>query len=262
MADTTAIEWADATFNPWIGCTRVSPACDNCYAATSTPARTRGMKWVTGEPRQRTTVSNWYQPIKWHKKALKTGIRPKVFCASLADVFDTEVDLSWRIDLFQLILITPMLDWLLLTKRPAVAKKWFTSEVRSHIPEKLTSHWDNVWLGTTVENQEMVDVRIPHLMQTPNVEKRFLSVEPLLEAVNLKLDYYLTELPSSAKGIDWVIVGGESGPNFRPIQTEWIEDIGFECMNMDVAFFVKQMSGNTKAALQDIPANLIVREFP
>lgn len=121
MSETTNIEWCDSTFNPWIGCTRVSPACDDCYAARSTPARTLGITWGPKEARRRTSPMSWSQPKKWERQHeaffAVHGRRRRVFCASLADVFDNEVDLAWRVDLFQLIADTPNLDWLLLTKR-------------------------------------------------------------------------------------------------------------------------------------------------
>lgn len=144
MGDTTKIEWANKTFNCWIGCTKVSPACDHCYAE-SMAKRYGWAKWGAGEPRKRTSEANWKKPLAWDREAANEGTRPRVFCASLADVFDAEVDPAWRVDLFHLILATPNLNWLLLTKRPQVAKKWFESA-----PVPL-----NVWLGTTVENQEM-----------------------------------------------------------------------------------------------------------
>jgi protein gp37 len=116
MAENTAIEWADHTFNPWTGCTKVSPACDHCYAE-SWAKRSGTVRWGPGEPRRRTTDANWRQPLKWNAQAQREGRRFRVFCASLADVFDNEVPVQWRVDLFRLIASTPHLDWLLLTKR-------------------------------------------------------------------------------------------------------------------------------------------------
>ena len=148
MGDTTKIEWADMTFNPWIGCTRVSPACDHCYAADMMDTRYGRVKWGAGEPRSRTSDANWRKPIQWDKTAKKAGARPFVFCSSLADVLDNEVDPKWRADLFDLIRATPNLVWLLLTKRIGNV-------------EKMVGHYDN-WpanaaLGATMANQDEYD---------------------------------------------------------------------------------------------------------
>jgi protein gp37 len=148
MSAQTKIEWADSTWNPWIGCTRVSPACDDCYAARSTPARRYGIQWGAGRPRRRTSVANWKLPLRWNKaefyacpdcgwrgegwmcgnavgnggsirgcKGEPVRARRRVFCASLADWLDNEVPIEWLVDLLDLIRLTPNLDWLLLTKR-------------------------------------------------------------------------------------------------------------------------------------------------
>ncbi len=235
MGENSAIAWTDHTFNPWVGCTKVSPACDNCYAE-SWSKRSGQVNWGHGQPRRRTTEANWSKPIKWNRQAETEGIRRRVFCASLADVFDAEVDPMWRENLFNLIDITPALDWLLLTKRPKVAAEYFDGDV---VPP-------NVWVGTTVENQKMADTRIPHLMSI-NAQVRFLSMEPLLEPVELKVGI----LP------DWIIVGGESGANARPMNADWARRLRDLCAHFDVPFFFKQM---TKKA--EIPADLMVRAFP
>jgi len=164
MAETTGIEWAHSTFNPWIGCTRVSAACDHCYAATLGHNRF-GVEWGAGEPRRRTSPGNWREPIRWNKAAAAAGERRRVFCASLADVFDAEVADEWRQDLFALIDATPALDWLLLTKRPKLMAEW---SQRQALPS-------NVWAGTTVEDQKMANLRIPQLLQVQGGAVRFLS---------------------------------------------------------------------------------------
>jgi protein gp37 len=180
MGENTKIEWADHTFNPWIGCTRVSPACDHCYAEKLATARL-GVGWGPHAERRRTAESTWRQPLAWNRKAQREGKRARVFCASLADVFDNAVPEEWREDLWALIFDTPSLDWLLLTKRPQNIAKMLP-------PAFMTSAhpwpWPNVWLGTTVENQAEADRRIPHLLAVP-AARRFLSCEPLLGPVNL-----------------------------------------------------------------------------
>lgn len=211
------IEWTDFTFNPWIGCTALSPACDNCYAEAF-QKRCGGPEWGHGEPRRRTSDANWKQPIRWDQKAAKQSIRYRVFCASLADVFDAEVQKEWRDDLFALIDRTPNLDWLLLTKRPNVARKLMPENARP-----------NVWMGTTVEDRKRKN-RIDELRQIP-AAVRFLSVEPLLEDLG-EID--LT-------GIGWVIVGGESGGRkVRPMQEEWALSLRDQCAVAGVPFLFKQ----------------------
>jgi protein gp37 len=174
MGENSAIEWTDHTFNPWVGCTKISPACDHCYA--------EGWAKRTGQPemwhgkRRRTTPANWREPLKWNAAAQKAGERARAFCASLADVFDNQVPEEWRSDLWSRISATKHLDWLLLTKRP--------QNIAKMLPETWGNGWPNVWLGTTVENQDEADRRIPHLLAVP-AAVRFLSCEPLLGAVDL-----------------------------------------------------------------------------
>lgn len=235
MADKSKIEWTDATFNPWVGCTKVSPACDHCYAESW--AKRSGMVQWGNAPRRRTSVANWNKPLKWNRQAEKDGRRIRVFCASLADVFDNQVPKEWRTDLWTMIIDTPYLDWQLLTKRP--------QNIRKMMPSRLFNY-DNIWIGTTVENKEEAERRAPYLRElTTNV--RFLSIEPLLEDLgNIDLT-----------GVDWVIVGGESGPGARVMKADWARNIRNQCKAAGVAFFMKQM---TKKA--PIPDDLLVREYP
>lgn len=260
MAENSKIEWTDATFNPWIGCTKVSPACDFCYAEVSTPARTlraSGQEtWGANAPRKRTSDANWREPLKWNRKAAAEGRRMRVFCASLADVFDNQVPDEWRADLFVLIRATPNLDWLLLTKRP--------QNIAKMLPPDWGAGYPNVWLGTTVENQTEADRRIPHLLNVP-ARVRFLSCEPLLGPVDLWIRPRgaglaqgidaLTGIgspsltgagrlgfgPSGERArIDWVIVGGESGPGARPMHSDWARSLRDQCAAAGVPFFFKQ----------------------
>ena len=235
MADGTHIEWCDATFNPWVGCTKVSPACDHCYAE-GWAKRTGHPELWTGE-RRRTTASYWQQPLKWDRQAQAAGIRKRVFCASLADVFDNQVPTRWRDDLWFLIDRTPNLDWLLLTKRP--------QNIAKMLPDPRTGikpwgdGWSNVWLGTTTENQEEADRRIPELFKTP--AKRFISAEPLLSALDIR--QYLGLAYSEgrpARGIIWCICGGESGPGARPMHPDWPRALRDQCAAAGVPYFFKQ----------------------
>lgn len=248
MAEKSNIAWCDSTFNPVIGCTEVSPACDNCYARTFVSGRMGKPELWKGE-RYRTSAANWRKPLAWDRKAAKLGVRYRVFCASLADVFDNQWLPEWRADLWTLIRATPNLDWLLLTKRP--------QNIRKMLPADWGEGWPNVWLGTTVENQAEADRRIHHLLAVPAVV-HFLSCEPLLEYVDLAIFWRKYELNANR----WIICGGESGSKFRQMDPKWARSVRDRCKASGVAFFMKQMSGNTKAALEAIPADLMIREYP
>lgn len=259
MAENSAIEWTDHTFNPWIGCTKVSRAatggggCDGCYAEVSTPARVlraKGLEtWGPGAPRQRTKT--WGDPVRWNKSHdafyAAHGRRQRVFCASLADVFDNEVPLAWRADLLDLIAQTPNLDWLLLTKRIGNAKTMMADALHL-VPEANRDGmiWPlpNVWLGATVVNQEEVDRDVPKLLATP-ARVRFLSMEPLLGPVEFsnvsrRADAVRMLGRRALEGIDWVIVGGESGPGARPMHPDWARSLRDQCAATGVPFLFKQ----------------------
>lgn len=228
MAENSKIEWTDHTFNPWVGCTKLSMACDFCYAE-GWAKRTGGAALWQGE-RRRTSEANWRQPLKWNKKAEAEGRRYRVFCASLADVFDNQVPWEWRKDLWLLIGETPHLDWLLLTKRPQNIAKMLP-------PGWGGIGWPNVWLGTTVESQVEADRRIPHLMTVP-AAVWFLSCEPMLEGFDLTKHFLnphgFTETPK------WVICGGESGPKARPMHPDWARSLRDQCAAAGVPFLFKQ----------------------
>ena len=258
------------TFNPWVGCTKVSSACDHCYAEGW--ARRSGSPGLWQGERRRTSEANWRQPIKWDQKAAAAGIRKRVFCASLADAFDNQVPTEWRWDLWALIRATPALDWLLLTKRP--------QNIAKMLPAGWEGGWPNVWLGTTAENQTEADRRIPHLLAAP-AAIRFLSVEPMLGPVDL-FEAGAIEMDCVAPGevnigafsrglVDWVIVGGESGPNARQMHPEWVRDLRDQCVRAGVAFFMKQIGSNGTGwggytgkgdDPSEWPDDLRVREFP
>lgn len=262
MAKTT-IEWTATynddgtvipgfTFNPWVGCQKVSNGCKFCYADT---LMTRKTRWANtwGPPetseRIRTSEANWRKPIKWNKEAGERGVRYKVFCSSLADVFEDnpQVD-TWRLDLFRLIFDTPNLDWLLLTKRPENVILFMDDACwpESGCPmfgadESLPA---NVWMGTSVEDQEMAEKRIPDLLKIP-VRIKFLSAEPLLGQINLEGLAYGAAGPAwvisrNRPLLDWVIVGGESGPNARPMHPYWVYSLKEQCLKAGIPFFFKQ----------------------
>lgn len=227
MAENSKIEWTTHTFNGWEGCQKVGPGCDNCYAEARNLRFSGGTNWGPGAPRRRTGAANWAKPIRWNREAKAAGIRPRVFCASLADVFDNAVDPQWRTDLFHLIHQTPHLDWLLLTKRPGNIEKMLPSY--SHTQRM----WPNVWLGCTVVNQEEADRDARKLWRIP-AKVRFLSIEPMLGPIFLDFAF----MPYGA--INWVICGGESGPHARPMHPDWARSLRDQCQAAGVPFLFKQ----------------------
>ena len=275
MSETTAIEWCDSTFNPWIGCTKISTAvtggggCENCYAEVSTPVRvlrSKGIEtWDAHAPRQRTSPSNWSMPESWERQHeafyAEHGRRRRVFCASLADVFDNQAPQEWRTDLFTLIRRTPHLDWLLLTKR--------IGNVRGMVPATWLERggWPaHVRLMITVVTQEEADRDIAKLVALgcPNG----LSMEPLLGPIKLPrfcacgcrlpVEAAIREAVDSPTmpnrdqadaaiektlGIDWVIAGGESGPHARPSHPDWFRSLRDQCAAARVPFMFKQWGG-------------------
>jgi len=235
--ENTKIAWTDHTFNPWIGCTQISPGCANCYAKAWAD-RYGWDCFGEGKPRRRTKPANWLKPIQWQQRAEHCGIRERVFCASLADAFDHEVPIEWVIDLLGLIDKTPNLDWLLLTKRPsAIPQRLYEASNGSYPREwNLADHMPNVWIGTTVERQDQID-RARILAAIP-ATVRFLSCEPLLCQVQLD------ELLYGTNRLDWIIAGGESGPNARPMHEAWPMHLRDECVAAEVPFFYKQRGGS------------------
>lgn len=279
MSDSTNISWTDSTFNPWIGCTKVSPGCAKCYAEADFDHRRKVVKWGRGNPRKRTSKANWQNPIRWNRNQIaalaaaeQTGggeVPPhRVFCASLADWLDDEVPIEWLADLLKLIYETPHLTWQLLTKRPQnfrarliAVMKW-VSDTRQPASNwwaamKQIAGWLNghppahVWIGTSVEDQRRADERIPLLLDIP-ARVRFLSCEPLLGPVDLmRVKTPDGDGPSSGllwigsgAGIDWVIIGGESGPGARPCNVEWVRSLKEQCQSERVACWVKQLGSS------------------
>ncbi len=282
MAENTAIEWCDHTFNPWVGCTKVSPACDHCYAERDTPVRilrAKGVEtWGPQAIRHRTGKDNWHKPIQWQAKAAEFqalhGRRQRVFCASLADVFDNQVPVEWRRDLFDLIELTPDLDWLLLTKRIGNVSE-MVRVAKSH---DWLSGRRNVWLGATICNQAEADRDIPKLAAV-RVGVRFLSMEPLLGPVDLRMvtktwepgrcdhccngdrcddpsHYDRKRCPhchgTGGQPIGWVICGGESGPSARPMHPDWARSLRDQCAAAGAPFLFKQW-GEWRPPVDDEP---------
>ena len=286
MSEHTAISWCDSTFNPWVGCQKVSQACDHCYAERLMDHRLHRVQWG-GRERKRTGTANWRQPLQWNSKRFMqcddcgwrgeaecalvgcgacgsiklSDTRRRVFCASLADVFDNAVPAEWRSDLFALIERTPHLDWLLLTKRIGNAAHMIEQaliRIGDGATEALGSWpWPSVWLGATICNQAEADRDIAKLLAMP-ASVRFLSIEPMLGpvAVPKLCDSGSVPGPGSVGGVtcsrcdgtqrygclgvDWIICGGESGPHARPMHPDWVRTLRDQCAAAGVPFHFKQ----------------------
>lgn len=226
MGDTTHIEWADKTFNPWEGCQKVGPGCDHCYAE-SRNARFGGgtaPNWGPGAPRRRTSDANWRKPLAWNREAERLGIRYRVFCASLADVFDNAVADDWRNDLWELIAQTPHLDWLLLTKRIGNVGNMLP------VPFDFERMYPNVWLGATIVNRDEM-LRDGLKLRAIPARVHFWSYEPALGDLGTIPDALLP---------DWVICGGESGTGARPADGDWYRSLRDQCEASDLPFLFKQ----------------------
>lgn len=258
MAEQSKIEWTDHTFNPWEGCQKVAPECDNCYAEARDVRFTGGTHWGPKAPRRRTSEQNWNKPRRWSAQAeafyTTHGRRQRVFCASLADVFDNAVDTGWRDDLWALIRECDQLDWLLLTKRP--------QNIAKMLPPDWGDGWPHVWLGTSAGTQKTANQNIPHLLGVP-AAIHFVSAEPMLGRIDLTEWFHDSDCTGFQNATDhtqwaeeecnciaaggpyertlaWVICGGESGPNARPMHPGWPTYLADQCAKANVPFLFKQ----------------------
>jgi len=247
MGEISKIAWCDSSWNPWVGCTKVSLACENCYMF-------RDQKRFGKDPTEirRTKNKTFLAPAGWNPG--------RVFVCSWSDYFHQDVPESWRKDAMDVMWENPQHTYLILTKRPENISEMFEYEWFEDFP--------NIWLGVTAENQEMANKRIPLLLDVP-AKVKFISAEPLLGKINLWGNE--TGLVGSEtwdgkttfiEGLDWVIAGGESGHNCREMKYEWAEFLKNQSLNAGVPFFMKQMTGNTKEKREDIPESLMIREFP
>lgn len=246
MGENTGIAWCDSTFNPWWGCTKVSPGCDNCYAEVL-DNRWGDSHWGKGVPRRTFGDAHWNEPLKWNRLAEKSGKPWRVFCASMADVMDDEAPAGQRERLWELIDTTPHLTWLLLTKRPQRYMRYLPKEFKR----------GNVWLGMSAENQQMFNVRADHLIEASVYRDTiaYVSYEPALGPLTLSVR------PNWV--LDWLICGGESGSGRRPMEQSWAENIKRECEERGTKFFMKQMGARTpEEGAKLIPVHLLERQFP
>lgn len=247
MADKTAIAWTDHTWNPWMGCHKVSQGCTHCYAETMVKNRMgRPGLWGADGVRARTSPAIWRRPYKWNLEAQAAGVPARVFCASLADVFeDYPGPNEWRPEVFKAIRNTPWLDYQLLTKRP--------ENVARMVPDDWSiERYPNVWLGTSIED-DRVRERAQDLLQVP-ATVHFVSYEPAIGPLDLRPWLH---------DIEWVIVGGESGPGHRPMDLEWARDMQDQCAQSDAytAFFFKQDAAHrTEMGIAALGA--IYRDYP
>jgi protein gp37 len=274
MAEDSKIQWCDHTWSPWRGCTKVSAGCKNCYAEKISH-RNPAVLGEWGPDGARVVNADWRKPLAWDRKAAKAGTRLRVF-PSLCDWLEDRPDLDEPLGRFlELIARTPDLDWLLLTKRPELFSDRLHAVVRNYhggghelerglsTGDMIASAWldgatpANVWLGTSTEDQPNADARIPALLEIP-AAVRFVSAEPLLGPVDFtnvawngwrwnvltgEASYCgVSGGPENlANRIDWVIVGGESGPQARPCDVAWVRSLRDQCRAAGVPCFVKQL---------------------
>src|SRR3990167_2759437 len=252
MGEVTKISWTTHTWNPWQGCRKVSPGCKNCYAEALVEKR-MGRKF---SEIRRSSPMTFNAPLKWEADLLKRPDLPIgksfVFACSISDFFIGEAD-AWRDEAWEIIRRTPHLTYQILTKRP--------ERIAEHLPKtcfkcgvgllddycecpEAAKPWPNVWLGASVENQKYAEVRIPELVSVPAVV-HFLSCEPLLGPIDFFHPIVLdrTRQVDLLDDVEWVIVGGESGPNFRPMDPRWAREIRAQCAAAGVPFFYKQGNG-------------------
>lgn len=248
MAETTPIEWTDRTWSPWEGCTKVGPGCDHCYAEAMNRWLRGGENWGPGAPRREFSEEHWKKLERWNAQAEKKGKREKVF-PSICDPFDNEVRPELRARHWAAMMMTPWLDHLILTKRIGNAERMLAA------PGMPNVVLPNVWIGATVVNQEEADRDIPKLLATP-ARVRFLSVEPMLGPIDLHLEmtsvadrlrvasevaqFGLARRQTRSDWLHWVICGGESGRQARPMHPDWPSDLERQCRIAGVPFLFKQ----------------------
>ncbi|MGB3223840.1 MAG: DUF5131 family protein, partial [Desulforhopalus sp.] len=243
-------------WNPWQGCRKESAGCLNCYMYREKTERWKQDPAIVIRSKDRT----FNRPLHWHEPA-------RVFVCSWSDFFIEDAD-EWRDEAWEVMRQCPHLTFQILTKRP--------QNIKARLPEDWLQ-FNNVWLGVTAENQAMADQRIPLLLSIP-CDRRFLSIEPMLSPIDLydylganrlwrmnQIEY--AEIAHNYANCDcprihWIIVGGESGTEARPMDQDWAESIRVQCTAHHIPFFMKQMSGSTKKEREDIPAILRLRQFP
>lgn len=261
MGKETAIAWTDHTFNPVWGCMKVGPGCDFCYAEVWA-ARTGHHVWGQDATYREFGDKHWNEPLKWNKRAAEFRVRRRVFCASMADVFDKRWRKGIRERLWALIKATPHLDWQLVTKRIGNAADMLPADFSAE-------NYPNVWLVPTIVNQEEADRDIPKLFEIPAAIYG-VSYEPALGAVDWRPWLHL-------RGLHWIIGGGESNQRgMRECRIEWLEDTARQCDDYGVAYFNKQIgamptyhgkpyplpSRSKGDVPEEWPESIRIRQFP
>jgi protein gp37 len=239
VGEFTSIGWCHHTFNAWEGCVKISPACKFCYAASLNQWLRGGQNWGPGSPRRFFGADHWKKPLAWNRKAQAAGERRRVFCSSIADIFellgdenrDAELEMA-RDQLWNLILSTPWLDWLLLTKRIENAERMLPWGRYG----AFATPFRNVWIGVTAEDDEYARRRIP-VLRSIDAVRRFVSYEPALSPIDW------TPHLAGDRHPDLVIFGDESGRERRPATLKWARDTRDACAAAGVAFYFKQWHG-------------------
>lgn len=231
----TKIEWTDTVWNPVTGCTKKSPGCANCYAERMAKRLAGRCGYPADEPfRVALHPERLDEPLRWKKPR-------RVFVCSMGDLFHDDVPTWMRFEVLDIVLQAKQHTFLILTKRPANMKEYFDWYYTKC--GRTTETIKNLWLGVTAENQQAADERIPLLLQTP-AAVRFVSCEPLLELVDLgqylisSQNFFFNDVPERPN-LDWVIVGGETGPNARPMHPYWVMSLRDQCQAAGVPFFLK-----------------------
>lgn len=280
MSDNSNIEWTDATWNPTVGCSVISAGCTNCYAM-----KMAGRLEMMGQPiyqghttktragyvwNGKVAASNWGQvikPLSWKKPR-------RIFVNSMSDLFHEEMPVEIIDQVFAVMALCPQHTFQVLTKRFSRMRDYCQTLGKHSSLDKVSIaareirpdstffwnlgpygwHLPNVWLGASVEDQFAADYRIPALLETP-AAVRFLSCEPLLGPVDLGRAYAIN--PTFHTKIDWVIAGGESGPERRPVDIAWIRSLRDQCADVSMPFFAKQID-----KVIQLPSDLMIRQFP
>jgi len=246
----TSIEWTDASWNPIVGCTEVSPGCANCYAARLAATRLRHVseyetlaESISDSPNERKNP-RWTGEVRFLPERLEEPLhwrKPrKIFVCDMGDLFHEKVTDQWLFAVFGVMGGASQHTFQVLTKRPERMQRFLNMPIIKEKFLRAFSRWPlpNVWLGVSVENQHFADERIPLLLQTP-AAVRWISCEPLLGPVDLRAPTEFVR-PWLDKGIDWVVCGGESGPNARPMHPDWARSLRDQCQAAGVPFFFKQ----------------------
>lgn len=237
MGEKTIIAWTDKSWNPWRGCTMVSPGCANCYMF-------REQRRYGKDPAVVVRTKTWGDPAKWQRKAAAEGRQERVFTCSWSDWFHVDAD-PWREEAWAVVRACPNLTFQILTKR--------ADRIADHLPADWGAGYPNVWLGVSAEQQKQADERVPLLVKVPSTV-RFVSYEPALGPVNFTP--WLNQ-----GGVNWLICGGESGPGYRPMDLDWARSVRDQCRETGTPFFFKQSSAPQTEMGIELDGE-IVREYP